>query len=155
VIHALVTGDGASHPISNSAGAGPPICRSAQLSASVGLNGAAGTILGPVMISKTSGSACSLPDRRPRVLVTSGGKPTPINESARMPISGVAPPLERGAMTAVFVQWSNWCGKATTAMTLRFSHMLDITVPLVRTQPPCRSRSFGSVIAVTRPIRMR
>ena len=52
---------------------GPPICRSSQLAAAAEFNGAAGSLIGFVMISERSQSSCSLPVRRPRVLITTDG----------------------------------------------------------------------------------
>jgi hypothetical protein len=59
---------GGNQPATGTAQGGPagvPLCRSGQLSASAGFQGATQTMLGGVTIRNTSNAACSLPQRRP------------------------------------------------------------------------------------------
>jgi hypothetical protein len=136
-------------------GAGAPLCRSDQLTASTELNGATGSLLGAVMISNTTTEACSLPTRRPRVLIAPPSKRSPLKESVSTLPASLAPRLKAGAMAEVFIQWSNWCGRAPTAITVRFTGGLRVTAPLVDTQPPCRDASSPSGLAVSRLLRYR
>jgi hypothetical protein len=149
-VYALTLSDGDQVPSGGSASAGAPLCRSGQLSAAGQFNGATGSVYGAVMIFDTTGRGCSLPAVRPIVHIAASGRPLPVQQSASKLSPALAPPLRHGAMAEVFVQWSNWCGGAPTAMTLRFGHGLEVTAPLVDTRPPCRNPPSESAIAVSR-----
>jgi hypothetical protein len=128
------------------------VCRSSQLSAFSGLNGAAGSILGPVTITRAGRATCSLPNRRPVVRITTAEGSKPVQQvRLALPVD-LAPRLARGAIAEIFVQWSNWCGKTPTAMTLDFGHSLEVTTPLRDTQPPCRAPVVPSAIGASRPL---
>jgi hypothetical protein len=152
-VYAITIGGGSpTRPTDGSASGGPPLCRSAQLSGFAEFNGAAGSILGPVMISDRSPSACSLPSGRPVVRISSAGKRPRIVESRQSLSPKLAPRLRRGAMAEVFVQWFNWCGRPPTAITLVFGEGLRVTAHLTKTQPPCGDPALPSGLAVSRPL---
>jgi hypothetical protein len=140
---------------SNPPGAAVPACRSSQLSAFSGLNGATGSILGPVTITRAGRATCSLPDRRPVVRITTAGGSGPVQQAPLALPADLAPRLARGAIGEIFIRWSNWCGKTPTTMTLDFGHGLEVTAPLRDTQPPCRAPAVPSVIGASRPLTPR
>ncbi|HEU5243747.1 MAG TPA: DUF4232 domain-containing protein [Gaiellaceae bacterium] len=153
-VYAIATGGSARPTADHAPRAGAPVCRSSQLSGSAWFNGATGSLFGGVMISDTSHSACSLPHVRPVVRISSPGRQVTIRETAAKPLDpNAVPRLAHGAMAQVYLEWSNWCGKPPTALTLRFGHDLQVAAPLVDTQPPCVTEPqplAPSFIAVSR-----
>jgi len=165
-IYALViggsAGDGASGTPST---AGAPLCRSSQLSATAGLNGAVGTMLGPVTLTNTSGGACSLPSGLPRVRILWQGRVLPAREVAGFRASGETPvPVLAPHSTAtITMDWSNWCGKPSEGTVIRpifqlrwADGLLGVDAPNhAMTLPRCGtsgSGTRGSTIAVSRPV---
>jgi hypothetical protein len=138
---------------SNAQHGGGSICRSSELSASAEFNGLAGSLSGSVMIWDTSHSSCSLPRTRPVVLISSPGKQIAIKETVVKPLNpNDVPRLAGGAMAEVYLEWANWCGKEPTSLTLRFGQQLQVTAPLVNTNPGCMDESTAtpSTIEVSR-----
>jgi hypothetical protein len=154
-VYAITIGRSSVSPTAgNARRAGAPVCSSSQLSASAWFNGATGSLFGGVMIFNTSHSACSLPHIRPVVHVDSPGRQIAIKETAAKPLDPSAVPrLAPGAIAQVYLEWTNWCGKPPTALTLRFQHNLQVAAPLADTQPPCVTEPHAtapSFIAVSR-----
>jgi hypothetical protein len=150
--YALTFGRTQQSATSNSPPTSVAACRSSQLSATAGLNGAAGSILGPVTITRSGGATCSLPDRPPVVRITAAGGSAAVQQRPLSLPVDLAPRLARGAIAEIFIQWSNWCGKTPTAMTLDFGQGLEVTTPLRDTQPPCRAPAVPSAIGASRPL---
>jgi hypothetical protein len=141
----------------NAGSASGAVCRSSQLTATSYWNGATGTLLNFFAIANKSHSACSLPLGRPTVLLTWHRSVLPIEERTAAPGSLPGKPLRTipaGAKAAVYMQWSNWCGRpqarATTTVTLRFSGGLRVAAPHVAGQPPCLDAAQPSVLRVSR-----
>ncbi len=136
-IYAFLAGgrlDNIAQPPAQGGGAGAPLCRSSQLSASAEFQAATQTMLGGVTLRNISGTACSLPARRPRMSISWRGKQLPTQE--RKMVTGPPWPLVRviapGGKADVFFQlWS--CGgsgpKAAVRPTflVRFGHGLQLT----------------------------
>jgi hypothetical protein len=119
-------------PATNAAQRGPaglPLCRSDQLSASAGFQGATQTMLGGVTIRNTSNDACSLPRRRPLVTINWRGKPVPTKERPMRtgPHWPQAHILAPDKTASVFFQWWS-CGgpgpkeAVQPTLLLRFGH---------------------------------
>src|SRR6266516_3218211 len=140
-----------------------PLCRASQLSATAGLIGATGTMLGPVTLTNTSVSACSLPSGRPRVRILWQGRVLPDRETGGMDVSGETPVrvLAPRSKAAIFMDWSNWCGKTSAGTIIRPTFQLRAADGLrvdspsrAMTPPRCDSPGSGtrgSRIAVSRP----
>jgi len=159
---------------SGSPGAAVPACRSSQLSASTGLGGAAGSLIGPVLIVNRSSVACALPRGRPVVRVTFHGKRTPTVESA-WPRGSLGPTraadvVAPGAKSMVMLWWSNWCARAgrprpdhgPVTMILRFAAGLELKAPESTPEsspevPPCSDMGHParSKLDVSRPLVFR
>jgi hypothetical protein len=145
---------------------GAPLCRASQLSASAnGLNGGGfGTMDGPAVVTNVSDTACSLPSGRPRIRMLWRGRILPTRETkgaSQGPALLVLAPHKRAA---IFLTWSNWCGKPTegtvsrirATFLLRFGGELRVDAPgWVATMPGCLSPRHGSVLAVSPPVRSR
>jgi hypothetical protein len=140
----------------------PPLCRSSELSATAGLNGATGTMLGPVTLTNVGGSACSLPTGRPRVRILWHGKVLPARESGGTNFSP-APPLRvltPHSKAAIFMGWSNWCGKPATGTVIRPTFQLrwadglgvDAVDSPALTPPRCNAAGTAAVILVGAPV---
>ena len=136
-IYAFVSGgrlDNVAQPPAQGERANAPLCRSSQLSANAGFQGATQTMLGSVTLQNTSGTACSLPGRRPQMSISWRGKRLPTQE--RKMVTGPPWPRARviapGAKADVFFQWWS-CGgsgpKAAVRPTflVRFGHGLQLT----------------------------
>jgi len=157
VVYALSiggNGDGRASQLSPSAAAPP--CRSSQLAASSYWNGAAGTLINFFAIVNRGGSACSLPRGRPAVQLRRHQSPLRIHEEAPRPGSFPGKPLRTlapGKKAAVYMQWSNWCGRPhsglTTTIRLRFGNGLSVAARHVLGQPPCVDRALPSTITVS------
>ncbi len=166
--YALATGGGTGRLVDGSPNAPvvAPRCRASQLSASArGLNGGGfGTMDGPATLMNISDTACSLPSGRPRVRILWLGRIVPtreIKDASEGPPLRVLAPHSRAA---IFLSWGNWCGKPgegtvsriRPTFQLRFSDGLKVDAPgWVATPPGCISPGGGSVIAVSRPVRLR
>lgn len=110
-VYALTLGGDANPTARNERGPAVAVCRSSQLAASAELQGGTQSLLGWVTIANTTRAACSLPPGRPAVIVDAAGKPRRIDESRAEPVPpGSAPRATPGALGAVHVQWTNWCG---------------------------------------------
>ncbi|HEU5243748.1 MAG TPA: hypothetical protein VFU33_05045 [Gaiellaceae bacterium] len=163
-VYAFVTGRRTDHPNDGSPTArlAAPLCRASQLSSTAGLNGAAGTIDGTVILTNTTAGACSFPTGRPHVNVLWRGHVLPTRESGEVPPSGRSVPVlgpHRGV--AIDMDWANWCGRLdrrpAIAPTFRLSWAgrLVVYVPNgVAAQPRCNGGGT-SVISVGRPYRNR
>jgi hypothetical protein len=166
-VHALAIGDGGrASPTGGSAGAGAPLCRASQLSASAnGLNGGGfGTMDGPAILTNVGDSACSLPSGRPRVRILWRGRILPTRETSE---ASDGPPLRvlaAHSRATISLEWSNWCGKPSegtvsrvrTTFLLRFGGGLRVDAPgWVATVPGCLSPGQGSVLAVSTPASLR
>ncbi|MGZ4289651.1 MAG: DUF4232 domain-containing protein [Gaiellaceae bacterium] len=141
-----------------------PLCRASQLVATAGLNGATGTMMGPATLTNTSGSACSLPSGRPRVRILLQGRVLPARETGEMDISGETPVrvLAPRSKAAIFMDWSNWCGKPSEGTIIRptfqlsWADGLGVDAPNHAMTPPrCNSPGSGtsvSTIDVSTPV---
>jgi len=135
-IYAFVSGrlDNVAQPPAQGVRANAPLCRSSQLSANAGFQGATQTMLGGVTLQNASSTACSLPGRRPQMSISWRGKRLPTQE--RKMVTGPPWPRARviapGAKADVFFQWWS-CGgsgpKAAVRPTflVRFGHGLQLT----------------------------
>ena len=160
--YALAIGGGSQAATTSGAPTGtPPLCRSSQLSATAGLNGAVGTMLGPVTLTNNGDSACSLPTGRPSVRILWRGRVLPARETDgtklfRGPPARVLAPHSTAAIT---MDWSNWCGKPSEGTViqptfeLRWTDGLGVDAPdhPALTPPRCGSPRGGSVIVVGVP----
>ena len=126
--------DSVGQPPAQGGRASAPLCRASQLSTSAGFQGATQTMLGGVTIQNISGTACSLPGRRPQMSISWRGKVLPTHERKMMtgpPWQG-ARVLAPGAKADVLFQWWS-CGgsgpKAAVRPTflVRFGHGLRLT----------------------------
>ena len=138
-------------PASAGRATGPP-CRASQLSTSIGLQGATGSLLGGASIENTSGSACSLPGGRPTVAITASGETLRVREQVpphAFPGSR-AHVLTPGAKALVWMQWLNWCGKPSSASTfdLRFRGGLELSAS-EHGEPRCDSSQSPSIVYVS------
>jgi hypothetical protein len=142
--------------------AAAPLCRTSQLSATAGLNGAGGTMIGPVKLTNTGAGACSLPHGRPQVRIVWQGGILAARETGGMRVWGEPPArwLAPHSTAAVYVDWSNWCGKPGDGTIIRPTFELRwgggpaVDAPSQAMSPPrCGSSTAGSSIAVSRPVR--
>jgi len=172
--YALTFGRTQHSATSNSPGAAIPACRSSQLSASTGLGGAAGSLIGPVLIVNRSSAECALPQGRPAVRVTFHGKLAPTVEKM-WPRGSLGPVraahvLGPGAKAMVMLWWTNWCARAgqprprrgPVTMILRFGSLLELAAPENTPErspevPPCSDLGHPSLsrLAVSRPLVFR
>jgi hypothetical protein len=139
------------------------LCRSAQLSASGGLNGGSGLMLGPVTLTNSSSSACSLPAGRPNVQIVWRGRVLDVRETGGGSIDSRATPvrlLEPHSTAMLYMAWGNWCGRPSEGtiirptFELRWADGLAVNAPDSNLTPPrCNSRTGGSVLAVGVPVR--
>jgi hypothetical protein len=124
----------------NPSAAGAPLCRASQLSGSFVPGGAAGNILGGLVLANIGGRACSLPARRPAVHITFRGKPVPTEEGSWGPNEQFGVPaghtLRPRAKAMVEIGWRDWCPNLTAApdsrratLFLRFRGGLRLAVP--------------------------
>jgi hypothetical protein len=158
-----VTSDGGDQVVSGSPVGAPPLCHSSDLSTTAGLNGATGTMLGPVTLTNIGGSACSLPTGRPRVRIVWQGRVLPARETGGKNFAP-APPvhiLAPHARAAIFIDWSNWCGKPGTGTVIRPTFQLRwadglgvnaVDSPAL-TPPRCNAAGTEAAILVSAPER--
>jgi hypothetical protein len=142
---------------------GAPLCLAAQLSATGGLNGAVGTMLGPVTLANTGSNACSLPTGRPRVTILWRDRALPVRETtAGTGFSGEthARVLVPHSRAVIYMRWSNWCGKPREGTIIRPTFRLrwadGVVVDALNnklTPPRCGSPAGGSQIAVGVPVK--
>jgi hypothetical protein len=116
-VYAFATGGGPTNlaqPPAQGGRATGPRCRAAQLSASVGFQGATQTLVGGADIKNIGGRTCSLPAGWPRVRLTSNGNALVVHQ--QRPQRSGSPPgpparvLAPGQTARVEMQWLNWCG---------------------------------------------
>lgn len=166
-IYALVSGGGPAQlaqPPSQGR-ATVPRCRSSQLAAGVGFQGATQTDVGGADVKNTGGRSCSLPAGWPRVRLTSDGRRLAV-EQRRPPRTARATPtrvLASGATTVVEMQWANWCDTAHTSARqggevapFRVVFSIRLGPGLVATAattggPPCLAVGSPSTLVVDRP----
>ena len=166
-VYAFVNGANANHRSNrSSAPVVAPECRASQLSASAdGMNGAGfGTMEGGATLTNVSSSSCSLPSGRPRVRILWRGRIVPTRETQ---IASEGPPLQTLAAhsrATILLSWGNWCGKPSEGTVswirptfqLQFADGLRVAAPgSVSTPPGCINKRAGSVLAVSRPVRLR
>jgi Domain of unknown function (DUF4232) len=162
-IVALTTGGGLPSGIGSGSPRGAsPLCRSSQLSVAAIWDGAVGNLFNFFTITNRGTSACSLPLRRPTVVLTRGGSQLKVEERAPSG-PGVFPPgrpvhsLAPGQRAVVHLDWFNWCGpqvpfeQTNTTVTVRFTGGLHVTAPHLLGQPPCMNAAQPSEIAVSHP----
>jgi hypothetical protein len=144
----------------NASGAGAPECRASQLSATAGLNGATGTMLGSAMLTNTSATPCSLPSTSPQVSIFWRGRQMParqegFSDSGGIPVRVLAP----GAAAFVHMGWAEWCGKPSAGtlirptFRLRFGGLEVAARAHVMTPPRCDVPGTEAAIRVGRPVR--
>ena len=120
-------------------------------------------MLGPVTLTNTSGSACSLPTGRPRVRILWQGRVLPARETGGGNFSP-APPvhvLAPHSRAAITMDWSNWCGKPGAGTLIRPTFQLrwanglgvDAVNNPAMIPPRCGSPSAGAAIVVSVPER--
>jgi hypothetical protein len=139
----------------SSPGAAVPVCRSSQLSASIGFGAATGSLLGGASITNTGGTRCALPRGRPALVITHRGQ--------RLKVVEQIPPhpfpgrpsrlLEAGGKAIVWMQWFNWCGKPFVPV--RFTFLFRGTEVSTNEQglPRCDSSQAPSSAYVSLPLR--
>ena len=103
--------------------ANPPLaapCTASQLRGALGMQGAAGSLAGPIWLTNISHRACALVQQprlalvhatsawRIRAWPKAWGKPAPYDPLT--PLRGSLRALMPGRSAATFVIWSNWCG---------------------------------------------
>lgn len=144
-----------------------PKCRAAQLSASVGFQGATQTDVGSAEIKNTGDRACSLPAGWPHVRLTSDGKTLVVHQ--QRPLRSGGPPrpparvLAPGQQAVLEMQWGNWCGSPHAPVSqggepltllevtflLRFGARLAVAAESPGT-PPCLAPRTPSTLIVDR-----
>jgi hypothetical protein len=117
IIYAFITGGAVSNvPQQPTEGgrARVSLCRSSQLSMSIGGQGATQMILGGALITNTGGEACALPNGRPVVRLTWQGRPMQVAEPVPKPgeVQSGRPAhiLASGAKALISMRMGNWCG---------------------------------------------
>jgi Domain of unknown function (DUF4232) len=169
-VYAFVTGGSPANlaqPPAKGGRATAPTCRAAQLSASIGFQGATQTDVGGADIKNVGDRACSLPAGWPRVRLTSGGKALVVHQ--QRPLRSAGPPgpparvLAPGQTAVVEMQWLNWCGSPHAAIShggepltvlkvnflLRFGAGLVVAAESAGT-PPCLAPSSPSTLIADR-----
>lgn len=165
-IYAFAAGSDGKREDAANAPAAAPLCHASQLSASAdGMNGAAfGTMEGAARLTNVSGSDCSLPSGRPRVRILWRGRIVSTREVTAASEGPPLPVLAAHSRATILLSWGNWCGKPSEGTTswirptflLRFGDGLKVAAPgSVATPPGCTNKRAGSVIAVSRPVRLR
>jgi hypothetical protein len=159
-VYAVVANGNANTVSPTDAGrASAPLCRSDQLSASAGFQGATQTMLGGVTLVN-NGDACSLPQARPLVRLSWRGRELPTREEKMTtgPPWPLARVLASGGKASVFFQWWSCAGPGPRAavrptFTLRFAHGLVVIARSTDVTPPFCGRLGSSSLAVSRPLR--
>jgi Domain of unknown function (DUF4232) len=134
--------DNAAQPPAQRARASAPLCRASQLFASASFQGATQTMLGGVTFQNISGTACSLPGRRPQMSIGWHGKqlPTQQRNMATAPSWPRAGTIAPGATADVYFQWWS-CGSSGPKAPVRptflvnFGHGLRIRARSAETTP--------------------
>jgi hypothetical protein len=134
--------------------ASPPACRGPDLAARLALQGATGAMEGGVTVRNRTAHRCVLFGRPSVWLIEHGSQllvriaPGPSTTGARRarPLT-----LRPGGRAFVRLRWSNWCGAASTRITVRL--YLRTTKPLLPVRgatrtPRCDDRSSVSVVRV-------
>jgi hypothetical protein len=133
-------------------------CRTSNLQASAGLQGATGSLIGAVTIENVGRTACTV-EGRPRISVLAGGRPLSVHELPKPPswdgqlVPAGYPRLlvtPRGRVEAR-VFWSNWCGRATGSLTVLVDlpHRAgSLTTPLAAGTPSCDNPQTPSTLRV-------
>ena len=161
-VYALtIGGQVAARPTAGATPGRTALCQPSQLTAASHWNGAAGTLINFFSIVSRSGSACSLPLGQPVVDLSRRGSPLSVQESQPKDGFGFAPGakpvhvLAPGEKAAVYMQWSNWCGRPrsglATTVTVLFRDGLRVTAG----QPPCLDRAEPSGLVVSRVLTPR
>jgi hypothetical protein len=147
--------------------AGVPLCRSSQLSRSIG--DPIGPQPGPtlwVVLTNTSRTACSLPVGTPKAWVTWQGKLLPTHERHLL---GIRPAewyplrpisiLKPGTKAGVTLEWRNWCAKPRSNRDLMRFHLRFDKVAGVSfsfgPRPACHAKGSPSTVLVSRPLDAR
>lgn len=141
-----------------------PLCRSSQLSHTVGIP--IGPELGRtvwVIFTNSSQETCSLPMGAPKAWVTWRERLLPTRERHRL---GIRPAswapfrpihvLRPGAKAGVTFEWRNWCGSPHSnrdimRIHLRFRRSAGISFPL-GPKPACVSKGLPSTVLVSSPL---
>ena len=141
--------------------ASAPLCRASQLSATAGWQGATQSMLGGAGITNTSGSDCSLPASRPAVRITWQGRTLKVRERGPSPVFPAGKALrvlESGATVTIYLQWSNYCGRAVDikvppVVYLRFGNRLVVRAPGSEQWgvPYCNGPKIPSTLSVSGP----
>jgi len=165
-IYAFVTGGSPAdlaQPPARGGRATGPLCRASQLSATTGMQGAAGSMLGEATLTNTGRTACSLPSARPQVRILWGGRYLAARVIGGMAVSGESRVrvLAPHSKAAIYMDWRDWCGNPPETTTirpvfrLRFAHLaIDAPAGAMNT-PRCDSPGSGtrgSTIAVSPPL---
>jgi hypothetical protein len=169
-VYAFMTGGSPGNlaqPAANGGRATGPTCHGAQLSASVGFQGATQTAVGGAAIKNVGGRVCSLPTGWPRVRLTSDGKTLAVHQQRPLRSGATTGPPARvlapGERAVVDMQWLNWCGSPHEAVrqggeplkvlnvnfALRFGAGLIVTAESSGT-PPCFAPNRPSTLVVDR-----
>jgi hypothetical protein len=134
------------------------LCRSSQLSMSIGGQGATQMILGAAVIANTGGEACALPKGRPVVDITWQGRPMhvaePVPKPGEVQSGRPAHALAPGAKALVSMRMGNWCGfQAHGLPTFRlvFGHGLTLSAPGLGA-PICLSPGTPAFLDVSAPL---
>jgi hypothetical protein len=160
-IFALTIGGAVDNPAQSSEAAGraaAPLCRSSQLTMSIGGQGATQMVLGGARITNVGGRACVLPSRRPAVRLTWGGKLMHVRQPVPRPgeVQSGAPAhiLAPGAKTLISMRWGNWCGARPSGLPtfeLLFGRGLALTATGLGV-PPCIGPGMPGFLDVSRPL---
>jgi Domain of unknown function (DUF4232) len=158
-IYALTIGDGGQSAAAKGSPRGAaPVCRSSQLSVSIGGQGATQMVLGGAEITNTGGQACTLPVGRPVVRLTWDGRPMrvrePVPRSGEVQSGTPARVLAPGSKALVSMRWGNWCGRrmpGLPTMTLLFGNGLTVSAPGLGV-PRCIGPGSPGFLDVSRPL---
>jgi hypothetical protein len=92
------------------------------------LQGATGSMLGPVSFRNVSARRCTV-GGRPRVRLVLAGRVFATRERALRPADGArsVSTVAAGGRVGIYVQWWNWCGAWANGFVIRTLH-LDLTL---------------------------
>lgn len=138
---------------------GVPLCRSSQLSMSIGGQGATQMVLGGAVITNAGGEACALPTGRPTVRITWQGRPMHVAEPVPRPgeVQSGTPAhiLAPGAKALISMRMGNWCGfqaPGIPTFQLVFGHGLALSAPGLGA-PICVNAGSPAFLDVSAPLR--